>query len=315
MRIAVYGTGGVGGYFGGRLAEAGEDIIFIARGQHLAAMQANGLKVSSVNGDFVINPVQATDNPAEVGPVDVILVAVKSWQVPEVAEQMTPMVGPNTFIVPLENGVEAPDHLIKVHGEGPVLGGLCRIFSYIEEPGHISHVGAEPTIITGELDHQVTDRLQQLEAAYKRAKGVTFNVSDNIQGEMWSKFMFICAMSGIGAITRAPIGIQREMPEIRNMYLEMMREIRTVAEARDVFIADDAVENIMTFVDSLPPHATASMQRDIMEGRPSELDGQNGAVVRLGRAENVPTPINHLIYYSLLSMEKRARGELEFPTG
>lgn len=313
MRVAVYGVGGVGGYFGGRLAEAGEDVTFIARGDHLAAMQEHGLKVSSVAGDFHIHSVQATDNPADVGPVDVVLVAVKAWQVPDVAEQMKPLVGKNTFIVPLENGVEAPDHLIAVYGEGPVLGGLCRIFSYIEAPGHISHVGSEPSVTFGELDNSMSERVQRLDDAFQHTRGINATVSDNIQGELWTKFMFICAMSGIGAITRAPIGPLREMPEIRAMYRDLMREIKAVAEARGVVLAAGVIDNIMNFVDNLPEHATASMQRDIMEGRPSELEAQNGAVVRLGQAANVSTPINHLIYYSLLPMELQARGELEFP--
>ena len=169
MRIAIFGAGAVGGYFGARLAQAGEDVIFIARGEHLRAMRRDGLYVESILGDFRVTPVKATDDPASVGPVDVVLVGVKAWQVPEAAESMRPMVGPETFVVPLQNGVEAPDQLAAVLGKEHVLGGLCRIICARVAPGRIRHAGMEPYVAFGELDNRPSPRAERLRAAFERA--------------------------------------------------------------------------------------------------------------------------------------------------
>lgn len=312
MRIAVFGTGGVGGYFGGRLAQAGEEVIFIARGEHLRAIRERGLRVDSIKGDFVIRPAQATDNPAEVGPVDAILVGVKAWDVPQAAQLMRPMVGPETFVVPLENGVEAPDQLAEVLGREHVLGGLCKIISAIVAPGHIRHAGIDPYIAFGELDGRTSERAERLRQAFARATGVTAEVSDNIQAAMWEKFVFIAAISGVGAVTRAPAGVIRSLPETRQMLEQAMREILAVARARGVALSEEVIPQTMAFIDALPANGTASMQRDIIAGRPSELDYQNGTVARLGRELGVPTPVNAFIYASLLPQELRARGTVEF---
>lgn len=176
MRIAIFGTGGVGGYFGGRLAQAGQDVVFIARGKHLEAMRTHGLRVDSINGDFTVRPVDAADDPATVGIVDVILVGVKAWQVPEAAEAMRPMVGPETFVVPLQNGVEAPSQLAAALGHEHVLGGLCGFIAFIVEPGHIRHAGADPFIRFGELDNRPSDRVERLRQAFDRASGLTVEI-------------------------------------------------------------------------------------------------------------------------------------------
>lgn len=312
MRIALFGTGGVGGYFGGRLAQAGEDVVFIARGRHLQAMREDGLRVDSILGDFGVLPVQATDNPAEVGQVDAILVAVKAWQVPEAAEAMRPMVGPETFVVPLLNGVEAPAQLAAVLGQAHVLGGLCRIISYIAGPGHIHHTGIDPYIAFGELDRGYSERVERLHAVLAGAQGLTVDVPADIQVAMWRKFLLIAPWSGMGAVTRAPIGVFRSLPETRLMLKQAMAEVAAVARARDIALPDGLVEQTMAFVDGLPADGTASMQRDIIEGRPSELEAQNGAVVRLGREADVVTPVNAFIYHSLLPLELRARGRIHF---
>lgn len=312
MRIAVFGTGGVGGYFGGRLAQAGEEVIFIARGEHLRAMREHGLRVDSIKGDFVLQPVQATDNPAEVGPVDAILVGVKAWDVPQAAQLMRPMVGPETFVVPLENGVEAPDQLAEALGREHVLGGLCKIISAIVAPGHIRHAGIDPYIAFGELDGRKSERAERLRQAFARAIGVIAEIPDDIQVAMWEKFVFIAAISGVGAVTRAPAGVIRSLPETRQMLEQAMREILAVARARGVALSDEVVSQTMAFIDAMPAGGTASMQRDIIAGRPSELDYQNGTVARLGRELGVPTPVNAFIYASLLPQELRARGKVEF---
>jgi 2-dehydropantoate 2-reductase len=310
MRIAVFGAGGVGGYFGGRLAQAGEAVTFIARGEHLRAIRERGLRVDSLLGDFVVQPAHATDNPAEVGPVEAVLVGVKAWQVREAAEAMRPLVGPETFVVPLQNGVEAPDELAAVLGREHVLGGFCRIIALIAGPGHIRHAGGQPYIAFGELDNRRSERVERLRAAFSRALGLTVDVPADIRAAMWEKFLTIASFSGVGAVTRAPIGIIRSLPETREMMVGVMREIIAVANARGIPLGEDAVQRALAFRDGLPPESTASMQRDIMEGRPSELEWQNGAVVRLGREVGVETPLNAFIYHSLLPQELRARGKL-----
>ena len=312
MRIAIIGTGAVGGYFGGRLAQAGEDVIFIARGEHLQAMLDNGLRVDSIKGDFVVQPVHVTDDPKQVGTVDVILVGVKAWQVPEAAQAIRPMAGPQTFVVPLQNGVEAPSQLASTLGHEHVLGGLCGLISYVVEPGHICHAGADPFIKFGELDNHPSERAERLRIAFDGTIGVTAEIPSDIHVAMWQKFMFVTAWSGLGAVTRSPVGIFRSLPETRQILEQIMQEIYKVAQAHKIRLSIDAIKKTMDFFDGLPQEGTASMQRDIMNGRPSELDVQNGAVVRLGQEVGIDTPVNSFIYHSLLPMERRARGQIQF---
>jgi 2-dehydropantoate 2-reductase len=313
MRIAVFGAGAVGGYFGGRLALAGEEVVFIARGEHLQALRTHGLRVDSPKGDFVVQPVQATDDPAQVGVVDVVLVGVKAWQVPEAAQAMHPLVGPETFVVPLQNGVEAPAQLAAVLGEQHVLGGLCKVTSLVAGPGHIRHAGTEPYVAFGELDNRRSERAERLRQAFGRVAGVTVEVPPDIQAAMWEKFLFIASFSGVGAVARAPAGVLRSLPETRQMLEQAMHEVLAVARARDIALSEDAIHRAMAFVDSLPPGGTASMQRDIINGKPSELEFQNGAVVRMGREVGVDTPLHTFIYHCLLPLELRAQGRVPFP--
>jgi len=312
MRIAVFGVGGVGGYFGGRLAQAGEEVVFIARGAHLQALRTQGLRVESVLGDFVVQPVQATDDPRHVGVVDAVLVTVKAWQVPEVAEAIRPLVGPATCVIPLQNGVEAPEQLAAVLGPTHVVGGVCGLVSFIVAPGHIRHAAAEPFVQLGELDNRPSARLDHLRQAYERA-GVRIELAADIQCALWMKFLFITPWSGLGALTRAPIGVWRSLPETRRLSEQAVGEVLAVAHARGVAVPTDALQKTLTLLDSVPPEATASMQRDVMTGRPSELEAQIGAVVRLGEAVGVATPLHAFIYASLLPLELRARGQLQFP--
>lgn len=310
MKIAVYGTGGVGGYFGGQLALAGEQVYFIARGEHLAAIRENGLHVSSKKGDFQILHALTAEKPSEIGPVDIVLVAVKAWQVPEIAPQLEPLLGTDTFVVPLENGVESAEQLAAVIGKERVVGGLCKIISYIEGPGKIKHAGAEPFIAFGELDNNPSERTQKLLDAFQRA-GVASKIPKDIHAAIWEKFLFIASISGIGAVTRATIGILRVIPETRAMVEQAMTEIYNVALAKGIQLKDSVISKTMGFVDQLPSSGTASMQRDIAEGKPSELESQNGAVVRFGKQLNVPVPTHAFIYYSLLPSELKARGKIK----
>jgi len=310
MRIAVFGSGGVGGYFGGRLAQAGEDVIFIARGEHLKAIRQNGLRVDSIAGDFVTHPAQATNIPAEVGVVDAVLVTVKAWQVSEAAEAMKPMVGEKTLVIPLENGVDAPDQLAAILGAGHVLGGLCHISVFVEGPGHIQHVAIQPHIAFGELNGQPSERVERLRQTFARAQGLAVEVSADIRTALWEKFLFIASISGVGAVTRQPAGVIRSMAETREMLLRAMEEVAAVAEARGITLSPDIIQKTMSFIDNIPPATMASMQRDIIEGRPSELEAQNGAVVRLAKEVDVEVPTHAFIYASLLPGELKARGKI-----
>lgn len=307
MRFAIMGSGGVGGYFGARLAAAGHEVNFIARGEHLAAMQRDGLRVSSIEGDLHLTEVKATDDPRTVGVVDAVIVAVKAWQVSAAAEAIRPLVGAETLVVPLENGVEAADTLAEALGKESVLEGLCGILAWQEAPGDIRHAGVAPFVRFGERDNHTSERTERLKAAFDAAHGVTAEIPDDIQAAVWSKFLFICAMSGIGAITRAPIGVTRRLPETREMIEQILTEIVAVARARGIALPEDAEARALSFIDALPEASTASMQRDIMAGRPSELESQNGAVVRLGREAGVATPVNALIHSALLPQERKAR--------
>ena len=306
MRFAVVGTGGVGGYFGGQLARAGHEVHFIARGPHLAAIREHGLRVDSVGGDFVVHPADATDDPTEIGHVDAVIVGVKTWQLTEAARQARSLVGPQTVVLPLLNGVDASSELIDVLGPGHVLGGVCRIAAEIAEPGRIHHSAMEPSIILGELDNQRSSRAEALLGALVDS-GVHAEIAPDIYAAIWEKFMLIATWSGIGAVTRAPVGAWRASPGARSMAEACLHEILTLAHARGVRVPNDRVTSTLKAIDGVPPASMASMQRDIMAGRPSELEAQNGAAVRLGAAESVATPTHSFIYHSLLPQEDAAR--------
>jgi len=312
MKIAIFGAGAVGGYFGGRLTQSKNEVIFIARGKHLQAMKNDGLKIDSINGDFIVQPVQATDKPEDVGTVDMVLVTVKAWQVSDTAMAMKSMLGPETFVLPLQNGVEAPSQLAAILGSEHVLGGLCGLISYIVEPGHICHAGTDPFIKFGELNNTRSDRIEMLQVLFDQTPGITASIPPDINGAMWQKFLLIAAWSGLGAVTRSPIGIFRSQPGTRQMLEQTMSEIYDVARARDIDLPEGVVAKTMEFLDALPSGGTASMQRDIMDGKPSELETQTGAVVRLGQELGVETPVNNFIYNCLLPMELRAKGQLTF---
>lgn len=298
MRIAVFGTGGVGGFFGGRLAQAGEDVTFIARGEHLRAIKAGGLKVESPSGDFVVFPAKATDDVTEAGEVDLVILGVKAWQVPEAAHAMKPLVGPDATVLPLQNGVDAVAQLVAELGADRVIGGLCRIVSFVVEPGRIRHAGFTPSIIIGELDNRRTPRIDTIERVFKSA-GLEISVAADIQVALWTKFLFIASFSGVGTVANAPAGVVRSDPKWRSQLLKAMEEIYALAHARGVKLPVDSVDRVMASVEGLPEDATSSMQRDIAAGKPSELESQNGAVVRMAREAGIEVPTHTLIYEAL----------------
>ena len=306
MKIAVIGAGGVGGYFGGRLAQAGIDTTFIARGATLDALRTKGLRVESIHGDFLIEHPQATDDPRSVGEVDAILLAVKAWQIPEAAERAKPMLGPNTIVVPLENGIDAPEVLAAILGPDHAAGGLCAIVSFIVAPGHIRHAAFDPMIMFGELGNRRTERVENLLQAFRKTN-ITAEVPQDIHRSMWTKFLFIATMSGIGALTRVPIGVWRSMPEIRAIVTDSLGEVVALANARGIDLGADAVEKTWERYDAMAPESTASLQRDVIAGRPSVLDAQLGTIVRLGSEHAINTPVTTFIYHSLLPQERVAR--------
>jgi 2-dehydropantoate 2-reductase len=307
MRVAVYGTGAVGGYFGGRLAQAGVDVSFIARGPHLQAIREKGLQINSLQGNFKIHPAQATSDPAAVGPVDLVILGVKAWQVREAAQAMQPMIGEDAVVLPLQNGVDAARQLAEILGEDHVVGGLCRIMGMIAAPGIIQHMGAAPYIAFGKRHGPPGRRLKRLQALFAQAQGVSAEIVPDIHAALWNKFLLIAPWGGVGAVSRAPIGPIRRLPETRALLEGAMQEIYALAEAQAIHLPSDAVARMMAFVDKLPAEGVASMQRDIIEGRPSELNEQTGTVSRLGRQLDVPTPVNQFIYSVLLPMEMAAR--------
>lgn len=312
MRIAIFGVGGVGGYFGGKLAQSDHEVAFIARGRHGAAIAEHGLRVHAEGGDFTAYPSIVTAEPADVGAVDVVVVATKAWQVVDAAEAMQPLLHDDTVIVPLLNGVEAPLQLADVLGAERVLGGFCRVLSRISAPGEITQGGTPPFVAFGEMNGAQSQRVTDLKALFETA-GITAQTPQSIQAAMWQKLLFISSFGGVGAVTRMPAGILRGVPQIRALVEDAMREVKAVAEARGVPMAADAVQRGMSLLDNLPEQGTASMQRDIMNGYPSELDAQNGAVVRLGAAADVAVQTHRYIYHSLLAQEQIAREQLTLP--
>ena len=317
MKIAVIGAGGVGGYFGGKLAAAGNDVTFVARGKTLEAMRENGLTVKSIDGDFFIPEVQVTDNISKIGEVELVLLGVKSWQVREAAALARPICGAGTAVLPLQNGVLATEELNEVLSDGDGTGaagsghiaalcGLCRIFSKIETPGVISHFGATASIDFGESDNTKTERVLQIKEVFDHA-GIKCRVPDDIMAMLWQKFTFICT-SGLMVTANTTYGPLREIPETRRMMIELMAEVKNVAIARGVKIAPDIVEKSLAIIDNSPYDANCSLTRDVMEGRPSEIEYQNGTVVRLGEKYGVDTPVNRFVYSCILPMETKARG-------
>ena len=311
MRIAIFGAGGAGGYFGAQLARAGEDVVFIARGSHLQAIRAEGLRVETPAGEIAIRPAHATDDPAEIGPVDVVILGVKTWQVTEAAEAMRPMIGPDTFVAPLQNGVEAASQLAAVLGTRHVLNGLCGTISQVVAPGRIRSIGEAHFIKFSEFDKRPSERTERLRQAFERA-GIKVEVPADIDVALWEKFLFVVSFGGVGSVTRAPIGVIRTLPETRRLLDRCLAELFIVGRARGIALTDDSVARAKAFLNSLPAGGTTSLQRDIADGKPSELEAWNGAVVRLGRDAGIETPLHEFIYNSLLPLEMRARGRLEF---
>jgi 2-dehydropantoate 2-reductase len=293
MRLAVIGAGGVGGYFGARLAAAGTDVFFVARGTHLEAMQAHGLRIQSPKGDLHLTPVNATNDPSSIGPVDVVWLTVKMYDLETAAQTLGPLIGPDTVVVTLQNGVEAVDIVSRHVGETHVAGGVAYVGAVIDEPGVIRHTALD-SLIFGELDGRRSERLLRLEAACRHA-GFSARVSENIQVDLWSKFVRLSVFSGMTAVTRSTLGVLRSDPELLSMLKAACEEAIAVGRGQGVTLPDSTMDEIVQMVNGLPAHAKASMLEDLERGRRLELPWLSGGVVRLGREAGVPTPIHGFI--------------------
>lgn len=305
MKIVIYGTGGVGGFFGGKIAKAGYDVTFIARGEHLKAIRQSGLKVKSIHGDFHIKP-KATDAIPEETAIDLVLIAVKTWQLRDVAAKLKPILGKETMVLPLQNGADNLEKLLEVLPEYNVLGGLCRIVSMVEAPGVINHFGFDPSIVFGEIDNTLSERVNKIKGVFDNA-GIKNHISDNIQLEIWKKFTFITTVSGIAALTRTVFGELRKHKGILEMMQETGHEITLIANAKHIAITQQDVDKALDWVQNCEYNTTASMQRDIMEGWPSELQDFNGYIVKEGLRLGIETPVNKFVYDCLLPQEMKVR--------
>jgi len=298
MRIAVVGAGGVGGAFGAALAKAGGDVTFIARGAHLAAMKSNGLKVESPRGDIHLQPTQATDDPAAVGPVDIVLFCVKLWDVESAGRHIKPLVGANTAVIPLQNGIDAPERLVPILGKQAVMGGVAQISASIVAPGVIRQVGTFMRMIFGELDGSRSPRGEALLALCRKA-GFDATLSEQILTELWMKFILLATNASVMALARQPIGKLRDDPDMKPQFVAAYREVIDVGRARGVALPADVLDKMLAFNAGAPPTMKASMALDLERGNRIELPWLGGKVVELGRALGVPTPTHALMYAAL----------------
>ena len=307
MKIAIVGAGGVGSYLGGLLARAGHEVALIARGRHLEAIRAHGLRIRSLHGDFDIRPAVATDNPAEVGPTDLTIFTVKTYDIDSTAELARPLIGPQTAVLPLENGVESPAQLSRYFGKEAVLGGAVWVVSAVAEPGVIRQESQFRRIVFGEMDGRPTSRVAAIRDALGQS-GFTVETTDQIEKVLWTKLLFIASFSGVTSVTRAPAGPVVACVESRSLLNRAMLEVEAVARAIGIPLDADVVEKTMAFVVGLEPKTTSSMQRDVLAGRRLEYDALNGAVVRAGQETGVPTPVHEFLWTCLKVVDLMAQG-------
>ena len=298
MRIAVVGAGGVGGGFGAALAKAGADVTFIARGAHLAAMKSRGLKVQGPRGDTHLVPTRATDDPAEIGKVDIVLFCVKLWDVESAGAHIKPLIGPDTAVIPLQNGIDAAERLIPILGERAVMGGVAQISASITAPGVIQQVGTFMRMIFGEFDGKPSQRAKDFLALCLKA-GFDATLSEQIQTELWMKFILLASNASIMALARQPIGRLRDDPDLRPIFLAAWQETIDVGRARGVALPADALDKILDFTSHAPPAMKASMALDLDRGNRLELPWLGGKVAELGRQLGIPTPTHSMMYAML----------------
>lgn len=298
MRIAVIGTGGIGGPYGASLAKAGADVTFVARGAHLAAIRENGLRIEGDRGETHIRPARATDDIAAIGPVEIVLCCVKLWDLEQAAEQIRPIIGPDTAVIPLQNGIDAAERMIRVLGPEPVMGGMAFVTGAIVAPGIIRQTGTYQQMTFGELDGRFSQRGQRLRDMCKAA-GFDGVLSADIMVPIWEKFILIVPLSGLNALTRLPLGKWRDDRDLLALYEAALRETVSVGLAEGIRLPPDSVDRMLAQMRSMPPHHTTSMGNDLLRGKRLELPWFAGKVVELGRRHGIPTPVNGFIYAAL----------------
>jgi 2-dehydropantoate 2-reductase len=298
MRIAVVGAGGTGGYFGGLLARAGQDVTFIARGAHLEALRARGLTVESkLAGTFTV-PVQATDTPSEVAPVDLILFCVKTYDTDTAAEGIRPMIRPDAVLLSLQNGIDNEERIARAAGHASGIGAVAYVVSAIKAPGVVAQTAGPGKIILGELLGGASERTERLHDVLQGA-GITAEVHPDIQVVLWQKFLFICAFSGVTAVTRLPIGTVLADPVSRALFRGAAEEVEAVARAGGIDLPADCVDQALATAAAVEPWGRGSLYGDLAGGRRLELESLNGEVVRRGRERGIETPLNFAIYAAL----------------
>jgi 2-dehydropantoate 2-reductase len=298
MRIAVIGAGGVGGVFGADLAKAGADVTFVARGAHLAAMRERGLRVEGGRGETLLRPAQATDDPASIGPVDLVLFCVKLWDVESAGAAIRPLVGAETGVIPLQNGIDASARLSPILGKRAVMGGVAQVSATIAEPGVIRQTGAMQRLVFGELDGNRSPRAERFLALCQKA-GFEATLTGNIERALWEKFVLLVAMSSITGVTRLPGGKLRDDADLWGLYATVMGEVVAVGRARGVDLAPDLADKLLAAVKSFPATGMASMAVDLIRGNRIELPWLAGKAVELGREQGVPTPATATLYAAL----------------
>ncbi len=299
MRIAIMGSGGVGGYFGARLASSGEEVTFIARGAHLAAMRENGVTIESQHAPLHLPKVAATEDPGTVGPVDLVMFSVKLWDTESAARAILPMIGPDTAVISFQNGVQKDDMLRPIVGARAIVGGIAQVATTILRPGTIGQTGSMERLVFGEPDGRRSPRVEAFHQACRRA-GINAEISSDIRRDIWEKFIFLVGMSAVTAAMRRPIGPIRANPLTRAFLLEVMQEVVAVAQAQGVAIGSDFAADRLAFFDQLPADTVASMAHDLSRGNRLELPWLSGGVVDLGAAAGVATPLNRAVRDILL---------------
>jgi 2-dehydropantoate 2-reductase len=307
MRIAVIGAGGVGGGFGVALAKAGADVTFLARGAHLAAMKRTGLKVGGGRGDTHLVPTQATDNPAEIGKVDIVLFCVKLWDVDSAGAHIKPLIGANTAVIPLQNGIDAPERLVAILGPDAVMGGVAQISASITEPGVVHQVGTFMRMIFGELNGKRSRRGEDFLALCLKA-GFEATLSEQILTDLWMKFILLASNAGMTALSRQPIGKLRDDPDMDPIFRAAYREVIDVGRARGIALPADALQRVLELTKTFPAAMKASMALDLDRGNRLEVPWLSGKVAELGRQLGVPTPTHGMMYAMLKPYAMGAKG-------
>lgn len=304
--IAVVGAGGVGGLLAAVLARAGLDVRMLARGAALTAIRERGLRTRGPDGDHTVPIARVSDDASALGAVDIVLVTVKTWQLAELGPRLVPLIGDRSLVIPMQNGVEASEVLARSLGDDHVIGGVCRMIGWTEQPGEIRWIGPTPSLTIGARSPGQSARVQAC-AATLEAGGIQVVIADDIERARWLKFLFMAPYAAVGAVERAPLGVLRKAPAARARLEAAMHEVAALAAARGAELPAGTVASMLRRIDTLPEDATTSMYRDIVDGRPSELHELIGAVVRLGREAQVATPVSAELYAQLEPLERQAR--------